>query len=188
MKGPDPRQPVIRPASLSDLEVLVQFSAAMAIETEGRRLDLVRLRRGTLAVLESTRHGFYVVAEQAISGAREVVGQLLITYEWSDWRNADFWWIQSVYVHPDHRRQGVYKRMHRYIVEMARGRNDVCGVRLYVERDNRVAHTVYARVRLSRSKYDVFEEDFVLPTTGHRASSQGGGTTCDAPSMKGDGE
>ena len=188
MKGLDPRHLVIRPASQSDLEALVQFSAAMAMETEGRQLDLERLRRGTLAVLQSTHHGFYVVAERATADARQVIGQLLITYEWSDWRNADFWWIQSVYVHPEWRQHGVYRRMHHYIVEMARGRNDVCGVRLYVERHNRAAHTVYARVGLLPSKYDVFEKDFVLPTTGHPASGQGGGATCDATSMKGDGE
>ena len=182
MKGFDPRDLVIRTASHPDLDTLVQFSAAMAMETEGRQLDLDRLRRGTLAVLECTRHGFYLVAELATADTRQVIGQLLITYEWSDWRNADFWWIQSVYVHPDWRRNGVYRRMHRSIVERARGRTDVCGVRLYVERENRAAHTVYARVGLLPSKYDVFEEDFVLPSTGHGASGQEGGATCDATS------
>jgi GNAT superfamily N-acetyltransferase len=187
MKGAEPRHFVVRPAAKADLEMLVRFSAAMAIETEGRQLDRERLRRGTLAVLESTRHGFYVVAERPEGDGRGGIGQLLITYEWSDWRNADFWWIQSVYVDPDWRRRGVYRSMHEYILEMARAREDVCGVRLYVERDNGVAHTVYRRVGLSPSKYDVFEQDFVLPMAGHPAASQGGASS-DAASMKGDGE
>ena len=187
MTGPNALHIVVRPAAKADLDMLVQFSAAMAVETEGRRLDRERLRRGTLAVLESTRHGFYVVAERPGGDAYRVIGQLLITYEWSDWRNADFWWIQSVYVDPEWRRRGVYRSMHHYVLEMARARADVCGVRLYVERDNGVAQTVYRRVGLAPSKYDVFEKDFVLPMAGHAASSQGGASS-DAANIEGEGE
>ena len=89
-------QLIVRPARSEDLEVLVRFSAAMALETEGRRLEEDRLNRGTLAVLESSVHGFYLVAEVRVEPSSNVVGQLLVTYEWSDWRNARFWWIQSV--------------------------------------------------------------------------------------------
>lgn len=162
MKGANSRHFVIRPAAETDLEMLVQFSAAMAIETEGRRLDRERLRRGTLAVLVSSRHGFYVVAERPEEDGPGVIGQLLVTYEWSDWRNADFWWIQSVYVDPDWRRRGVYRSMHQYILEMARARTDVCGVRLYVERENAVAQSVYERLSLRETKYRMWEVDFVL--------------------------
>ena len=162
MKGADPRHFVVRPAATADLEMLVRFSAAMAIETEGRQLDRERLRRGTLAVLESTRHGFYVVAERPERDGRGVIGQLLITYEWSDWRNADFWWIQSVYVDPDWRRRGVYRSMHEYILDMARAREDVCGVRLYVEGENGVAQSVYERLNLRETPYQMWEVDFVL--------------------------
>jgi ribosomal protein S18 acetylase RimI-like enzyme len=162
MKGANSRHFVVRPAATADLEMLVQFSAAMAIETEGRRLDRERLRRGTLAVLESTRHGFYVVAERPEGDGHGVIGQLLITYEWSDWRNADFWWIQSVYVDPDWRRRGVYRSMHEYILEMARAREEVCGVRLYVERDNGIAQSVYERLNLRETTYQMWEVDFVL--------------------------
>ena len=162
MKGANPRRFVVRPAGTTDLEMLVQFSAAMAIETEGRRLDQERLRRGTLAVLESPRHGFYVVTERPQEDGTGVIGQLLVTYEWSDWRNADFWWIQSVYVDPAWRRSGVYRSMHQYILEMARAHTDVCGVRLYVERENTIAQSVYERLNLRETKYRMWEVDFVL--------------------------
>jgi predicted GNAT family acetyltransferase len=91
------------------------------------------------------------------------VGQLLVTYEWSDWRNATFWWIQSVYVVPEWRRQGVYRAMHHAVLADARSRPEVCGVRLYVERHNEVAQTAYVRVGLKEAAYTMFEEDFVLP-------------------------
>ena len=152
----------IRPARPEDVDVLVRFSAAMALETEGRRLDEMRLRQGTQAVLDSPARGFYTVAELADRSPRLVVGQLLITFEWSDWRNATFWWIQSVYVDPAWRRRGVYRAMYRAILERAKIRGDVCGVRLYVERKNKTAKTAYARVGLETSHYHVFENDFVL--------------------------
>ena len=98
---------VIRPARIQDLDTLTRFSAAMALETERRTLDPLRLRQGTLTVLEEPHHGSFYVAE--LRNAHLVVGQLLITYEWSDWRNAQFWWIQSVYVDPGWRRRGVYR-------------------------------------------------------------------------------
>jgi ribosomal protein S18 acetylase RimI-like enzyme len=86
----------------------------------------------------------------------------MITYEWSDWRNGVFWWIQSVYVDPAWRRQGVFRRMHDAIVGQAKADPRVCGIRLYVEQDNRTAQTVYQRVGLSPSAYAVYEKDFVL--------------------------
>jgi predicted GNAT family acetyltransferase len=86
----------------------------------------------------------------------------MITYEWSDWRNAAFWWIQSVYVDPKWRRKGVFSRMHQTVMQEARGRTDVCGVRLYVDQDNPIAHATYERLGLNRSAYQIFESDFVL--------------------------
>ncbi len=135
----------------------------MALETEGRNLDLERLRLGTLAVFESTARGFYLVAELHEEKPPAIIGQLLVTNEWSDWRNATFWWIQSVYVQPSWRRQGVYRRMHETAVRMARELREVCGVRLYVEKNNHIAQTVYERVGLTYSAYHMFEEDFVFP-------------------------
>lgn len=153
---------IVRPAQPNDIDALVRFSAAMALETEGRRLDEARLRQGTQAVLDSPARGFYVVAELTDRSPRLVVGQLMVTFEWSDWRNATFWWIQSVYVDRAWRRCGVYRTMHESILEQARRRGDVCGIRLYVEDANALAKTVYEKVGLEDSSYRVLESDFVL--------------------------
>lgn len=148
----------VRPATIADLETLVEFNAALALESEGKTLDLDRLRTGVTAVLDSNDRGIYHVAESA----GRVVGQLLITYEWSDWRNGYFWWIQSVYVVPDLRRRGVYRALNGHVRTQARERGDVCGLRLYVERNNLVAQQVYSSLDMHRAHYDLFEIDFVL--------------------------
>jgi GNAT superfamily N-acetyltransferase len=158
----------VRRATLDDLETVVAFNAAMARETEGKELELARLRAGVEAVLGDARKGFYLVAEippsplleRGVRGDLQVVGQLLVTTEWSDWRNAFFWWIQSVYVAPHHRRRGVYRALDSYLRAEARRRSDVCGLRLYVARTNRVAQQVYASLGMSRSHYDMYEAEF----------------------------
>jgi len=155
-------QITVRRARQDDLETIVAFSAAMALETEGRRLDVERLKAGTLALFDRPEQGYFMVAEFSQEGRPQIVGQLMITFEWSDWRNACFWWIQSVYVAPAWRRQGVYRRMHHTIVEAAQADPSVCGIRLYVERDNGKAQSVYERVGLHASAYVVYEQDFVL--------------------------
>jgi ribosomal protein S18 acetylase RimI-like enzyme len=154
----------IRQAALQDLDILTRFSAAMALETEQRKLDISRLRLGTQAVIDRPERGQYYVADLRRDDSADTVtvGQLLITYEWSDWRNAQFWWIQSVYVEPAWRRQGVYRAMHRAVMTLAQSRGDVCGVRLYVEGDNSIAQGVYERVGLTPSTYRIYESDFVL--------------------------
>lgn len=156
-----PDQVIVRPARDKDVPSIVAFSAAMARETEGRELDPKRLHEGTLALLASPAHGFFMVAELA-QPDRRLIGQLMITFEWSDWRNASFWWIQSVYVDPGWRRQGVFRRMHDAVMRDARANSAVCGVRLYVEQTNRIAKAVYGRVGLSASGYEVYESDFTL--------------------------
>ena len=148
----------VRRATIKDVDVLVEFNSALALESEGKTLDQRRLRDGVAPLFDGDDRGFYLVAE----AEGKVVGQLLITYEWSDWRNAYFWWIQSVYVASDWRRRGVYRRLHEYVLEEARLRGDVCGVRLYVDRDNHVAQQVYSNLGMDRSHYDMFEIDFVL--------------------------
>ena len=156
----------IRPATRDDADAIVEFNRAMALETENRRLDLATLRAGTLAFLESSGYGFYIIAELQEDKGRKPVGQLMMTYEWSDWRNGVFWWIQSLYVAPERRGRGVFRAMYDHILAKAKTDPKVCGIRLYVERENRSAQTVYQRVGLVPSVYTVYEQDFVL---GHGA-------------------
>jgi GNAT superfamily N-acetyltransferase len=153
----------IRPAGVDDLQTIVDFNAAMALETEQRRLDLNRLRDGTLALLAHHQYGFYILADAQDETTTSVVGQLMITYEWSDWRNGVFWWVQSVYVTPEWRRRGVYRAMHEHIAARAKEDPHVCGIRLYVEQENHRAQTVYQQVGLIPSGYTVLEQDFVFP-------------------------
>ncbi|MCX5723464.1 MAG: GNAT family N-acetyltransferase [Nitrospirae bacterium] len=152
----------VRRARPDDAALIASFSAAMALETEHRQLDPGRLYDGTLALLESSDRGFFMVAELEQAGQRQLLGQLMITYEWSDWRNGVFWWIQSVYVDPAWRRQSVFRRMHETVMASAKTSQNVCGVRLYVEASNQAAQAVYRRVGLAPSSYAIFETDFVL--------------------------
>ncbi len=150
------REIEVRRAGLSDLDTLVSFNAAMAFETEDKGLDEEKLRSGVLAALNNETLGFYLLAE--IDG--RTTGQLMITTEWSDWRNAYFWWIQSVYVAPEFRRRGVYRALDRQVREDAQAAGDVCGIRLYVERTNHRAQQVYVNLGMSRSHYDMYEVEF----------------------------
>lgn len=152
----------IRLAEPRDLESLVTFNLALARETEGRHLDRVLLQAGVESVLADSAKGFYVVMEHLTSG--KTIGQLLITFEWSDWRNAVFWWLQSVYVQKEWRRRGVFKQLHDYVLREAERQGNVAGIRLYVEQDNAVAQGVYTHIGLSVAPYKVFETDFILPT------------------------
>lgn len=147
---------LIRRATLADLDSIVGFNAAMAQETEGKALELPRLRDGVTAVLRREDLGFYLLAE--LDG--QAVGQLLVTTEWSDWRNAFFWWIQSVYVQPEHRRRGVYRALDQQVRLEASRSGNVCGVRLYVDRENAVAQQVYQDLGMSQSRYYMYEVEF----------------------------
>ena len=152
--------PRIRAATSSDVATLVEFNAAMAAETEHKELDRVVLVRGVRAVLADPAKGRYLVA---VRGEPErIVGCLLVTYEWSDWRNRTFWWIQSVYVSPAERRSGVFGALYRHLLEVARASGDVCGLRLYVERENERAQATYRSLGMDPSAYRMFEVDFVL--------------------------
>jgi GNAT superfamily N-acetyltransferase len=152
----------IRPATRDDVDSIIEFNRAMALETENRRLDVPMLRQGILTFLGSPGHGSYIVAECPKDESSKPVGQLMITYEWSDWRNGVFWWIQSVYVAPERRGLGVFRAMYHHVLDKAKADPHVCGIRLYVERENHRAQTVYQRVGLTPSAYTVFEQDFVL--------------------------
>lgn len=144
---------VVREATRGDHALLCAFNQIMAEQTEGRRLDEETLARGVLAVLEDRKKGFYLVAEK---GGR-VVGQLMLTFEWSDWRDGLFWWIQSVYVAPEARRSGVYRSLHERVVELAKESGGSCGVRLYVEVDNEVARATYEGLGMKLCRYAMYE-------------------------------
>jgi len=143
----------VRLATHSDSSVLVEFNAAMAMETEQLELDRERLRKGIEALLSDTSKGLYYVIET--DGT--IVGQLMITYEWSDWRNGNFWWIQSVFVRPEFRKQGYFGALFRYIEAVARSRGDVCGLRLYVEKENNCAKKTYESLGMRHSHYELME-------------------------------
>ena len=142
----------IRTASPADVADLAAWNAAMAWETEHKRLDPERLRRGVGAVLEQPQRGFYLVAE--MDGT--AVGGLLVTYEWSDWRCGDFWWIQSVYVVPAARRGGVFRALHAAVAERAAAAGAV-GLRLYVETENARAQATYEGLGMQRCHYFMYE-------------------------------
>jgi GNAT superfamily N-acetyltransferase len=144
----------LRLASPGDAATLVEFNCAMALETEGKRLLPEVIGAGIRGLLDRRGSGFYVVAE----ADGRVIGSLLVTKEWSDWRNGDFWWIQSVYVREDWRRKGVYKALYRHIQQLAAQDPAVCGFRLYVERDNACAQETYRALGMKQTHYLVFEE------------------------------
>ena len=141
-------------AVADDAATLAGFNQAMALETEAKVLADEAVLPGVEAVLRDAGHGFYVVADTG----REVVGSLLVTYEWSDWRNGRIWWIQSVYVRSEHRRRGVYRALHEFVRARARSTGGVVGLRLYVERDNAAAQRTYAALGMHETPYLVYEE------------------------------
>ena len=143
----------VRKAIRSDLDALVRFNRAMAEETEGKDLPSDTLRAGVLSVFDDPSKGFYIVAD----GDGGPVGSLLITPEWSDWRNSYYWWVQSVYVSPAYRRGGIYRTLHRYVEVLARSNGNVAGLRLYVDSENSTAKAVYERLGMTRSRYEFFE-------------------------------
>ena len=149
---------LIRPAAAADAGAIAEFNSAMATETEGLDLDRDRLARGVRAVIDDASKGFYLLAE--IGG--RVAGQMMITFEWSDWRDGDFWWIQSVYVHPEFRSRGVFRQLYNHAAERAKADPAVCGLRLYVHAANRGAQKTYERLGMSRTSYGVYEVDFVM--------------------------
>ena len=137
----------------ADAATIAKFNSAIARETEDKRLDADVVGPGVATLLADPSKGRYWVAE---SGG-QIVGQLMVTYEWSDWRNGVFWWVQSVYVRADHRRQGIYRRLYQHVKQLAAS-HDVCGFRLYVERDNAVAQQTYAAMGMHETVYKMFEE------------------------------
>lgn len=152
---------IARLAVPSDAATIARFNTLMAEETEGIALNQERIRKGVENLLGDNSKGVYYIA---MLGDR-IVGQLMITYEWSDWRNGNFWWIQSVYVEQDARSQGVFKALYDHVYKLAKSRNDVCGLRLYVERQNARAKKTYENLGMKKTHYEMYEIDFTLSST-----------------------
>lgn len=146
----------IRQAKPADAVVIAEFNVLLALETEGLRLNPACVRDGVAALLADPAKGIYFVAE--INGV--IAGQLMITYEWSDWRNGNLWWIQSVYVRKELRRTGVFRALFKHLEALARSQKYVRGLRLYMHADNLRARGTYENLGMHRTKYEVFELEF----------------------------
>ncbi|HEX7680195.1 MAG TPA: GNAT family N-acetyltransferase [Thermoanaerobaculia bacterium] len=142
-----------RQATPADVSDIVDFQLAMALETEELELDREVCSRGVNAVFDDPSRGRYFLAQSEGT----VVASLMITYEWSDWRNGNVWWIQSVYVRPSFRGQRVYAGLYEHIQRLVQADDNVRGIRLYVDRRNVSAQTVYTRLGMNGEHYQVFE-------------------------------
>jgi ribosomal protein S18 acetylase RimI-like enzyme len=142
-------------ANFEDASSLVEFNQAMALETEGKQLAPDVLKSGVEAVFSDDKKGFYVVAR---ASDEQIVGSLMVTFEWSDWRGKWFWWIQSVYILPEFRGRGIYRLLYEFVKETARDRQNVCGFRLYVEKENTNAQNVYKKLGMKPSHYLMYQE------------------------------
>jgi GNAT superfamily N-acetyltransferase len=148
----------IREATAADTEIIAEFNARLAEETEDLILERECLSAGVAALFADPARGTYFLAE--VDG--EIAGQIMITHEWSDWRNGDLWWIQSVYVAEKFRQAGVFKALFNHVRSLADSRKDVSGIRLYMDSDNERARQVYKRLGFKETNYEVLEMDFVL--------------------------
>jgi GNAT superfamily N-acetyltransferase len=145
----------VRPAALRDLDFIVSGNQGLALETENVTLEPTTLRSGVTALLEARVPGTYWIAELDDL----VVGQLMITFEWSDWRNRMVWWIQSVYVSPDARKSGIFRALYIHVRDEAKAAG-AGGLRLYVDTTNTRAQQVYAAMGMNGDHYRVFEDMF----------------------------
>ena len=146
----------VREAIISDSDKISQFNINMAWETEEKKLDKEIISAGVISLFQKPEYGFYMVAE----AGSEVAASLMITKEWSDWRNGLFWWIQSVYVKPEFRRQGIYRAMYEAVLKLAMNHPEVCGCRLYVEKENVKAQKTYESLGMTETHYKMYEEVF----------------------------
>jgi len=144
----------IRKATPADLATIVDFNRCMALETEDKVLDPQVLAAGVTAALADRHKAVYFVAEDD----QQIVGQLSITLEWSDWRNGWLWWFQSVYVRPEARRRGGFKALYQHVYQTARADPEVIGLRLYVEKDNHTAQQTYLRLGMAWTPYLILQK------------------------------
>ncbi len=145
----------VRFATVADADTIARFNQALALETENKVLADEVINTGVRTLMDNPLNGFYVVAE----AAGVIAACLMVTSEWSDWRNGFFWWIQSVYVDRAYRRKGLYSEMYRFVKNEAAIRSDVCGFRLYVEKENVSAQKTYEVQGMQRTPYILFEEE-----------------------------
>ena len=145
----------IRLAEFEDASIIAEYTRRIASETENVTLDLETVLSGVRNAMHQTQYGFYVVAQSA----GEVIACLMVTYEWSDWRNGLQWWLQSVYVHPAYRGLGVFKKLFSFVVELAKDEHNVCGIRLYVDKSNAIAISTYQALEMTPTQYLVYELD-----------------------------
>jgi len=146
----------IRLAHKSDAQLIAENNQALAKETEDKNLKNELIIPGVKSVLNNPEKGFYLILE--IDG--NPAGQLMVTTEWSDWRNGHFWWIQSVYVHNEYRKLGVYRALHEETRKRAKAAGNVVGIRLYVDNDNTDAQKVYRQMGMVESNYKFYEEEW----------------------------
>ncbi len=146
----------VRNASEEDLDAIVNGNARMAEETESKFLDRGVLREGVAAILADRQLGRYWVA----TAGEQIIGQIMVTYEWSDWRNANLWWIQSVYVDAAHRRAGAFRALYAHVQQLAQTDAGCGGLRLYVESSNERAQRVYEALGMAKTGYLVMETVF----------------------------
>ncbi|HIG40424.1 MAG: GNAT family N-acetyltransferase [bacterium] len=157
----------VRIATLKDREIIARFNQQMAQETENKVLPDNVINPGVTQLINSSNNGFYLVATDVAtdtganpSEEEKILGCLGITFEWSDWRNGLFWWIQSVYVDKSARRQGVFKSLYQTVSELAKKEGNVCGIRLYVEKDNTTAQQTYLNFGMIETEYRIMEVDW----------------------------
>jgi GNAT superfamily N-acetyltransferase len=143
----------VRRATAADAPVIAEFNRLLALESEGLTLEPELLHAGVAAALADPQKGLYFMADFA----GVAVGQAMITYEWSDWRNGWIWWIQSVYVRPEYRRRGVFRALFEHVRQAATDDPTVIGLRLYVEKENHGAQQAYSRLGLERTGYHILE-------------------------------
>lgn len=147
---------IIRRATTDETDIIAEFNQEMAMETENKILPTQIISKGVKNLFARPQSGFYLVCEFQ----KKIIGSCMITFEWSDWRNGYFWWIQSLYIKPDFRRKGIFRRMYFFIKKQARQAKDVCGIRLYVDKNNTIAKRTYCNLGMSETDYRLYEEEF----------------------------
>ncbi|CAH1906226.1 N-acetyltransferase domain-containing protein [Candidatus Nitrotoga sp. HW29] len=149
-----PKKIAIRLAEIRDVLAITKFNQAMAFETEQKKLIPQVVLKGVTKILQNSNLGFYVIAERD----EEIIGSLMVTEEWSDWRNGRFWWIQSVYIKPNERRKKIYTHLYNFVKESANNNPSICGFRLYVQNENILAKNTYEALGMIETNYRIYEE------------------------------